>query len=126
MIPSLRQKTAIHYYRDQTDDNKLIEINPEEDLDIMQDVRAVKIPDSIIKAKNLDKIITKVDPKLVAKESLKSGTEALSGVDSAMSDCIRYGSAIILSHITKNNIKLCSKEIKKVLKSGSALKRLKR
>ena len=54
------------------------------------------------------------------------GMAALSGTEGAMSDCILYGATIILSHVTNNNIQSCVKEIKQVLNSGSALKRLKK
>ena len=40
-----------------------------------------------------------------------------------MADCILYGASIILNHITANGIRESSDEVKKVLKSGSALKR---
>ena len=62
----------------------------------------------------------------LAKESLKMGMNALSGTEGAMSDCILYGATIILSHVTNNSILSCTKEIKQVLNSGSALKRFKK
>ena len=68
-----------------------MEINPEIDLDINQEVRAVKIPDSIVKTISNDKIETKVNPIDLAKESLKMGMGALSGTEGAMRDCILYG-----------------------------------
>lgn len=126
VIPSLRQKANAFFYKNTSDENELVEINPEIDLGINQEVRAVKIPDSIVKTISNDKIETKVNPIDLAKESLKMGMDALSGTEGAMSDCILYGAAIILSHVTDNNIQSCVKEIKQVLNSGSALKRLKK
>ena len=126
VIPSLRQKGNAHYYKNISDENKLIEINPEIDLSINQEVRAVKIPNTIEKHTSSDKIETKVDPIDLAKVSLKMGMDALSGSEGVMSDCILYGATIILSHVTNNSIQSCSKEIKKVLSSGSALKRIKK
>ena len=62
----------------------------------------------------------------LAKESLKLGMKALSGEDGPMADCIIYGASLILNHVTSSGIKPSSDEIKKVLKSGSALSRFKR
>lgn len=126
VVPSLRQKGNAHYYKNISSENELIEINPEIDLDISQDVRAVKIPDTIVKHTSSDKIETKVNPIDLAKESLKMGMDALSGSEGTMSDCILYGATIILSHVTNNSIQSCSKEIKQVLNSGIALKRIKK
>ena len=126
VIPSLRQKANAFFYKNISDENELVEINPEIDLGINQEVRAVKIPDSIIKTASNDKIETKVNPMDLAKESLKMGMDALSGTEGAMSDCILYGATIILSHVTNNSIQSCVKEIKQVLDSGSALKRFKK
>ena len=123
IIPSLRQKSNAHFYTDMTNQDDLIEINPEEDLNIKQDVRAVNIPETIIKKTTHDKIETKVDPSELAIESLKLGVKALSGEEGPMADCIKYGAAIILNHVTGNGIRESAIEIKKVLKSGSALKR---
>ena len=125
VIPSLRQKANAHFYKNIDSENEVIEINPEEDLNIEQDVRAVNIPETITKKVTHDKIETKVNPAELAKESLKLGIKALSGEEGVMADCITYGSAMILNHITGNGIKVSSDEIKKVLKSGSALKRFK-
>ena len=126
VIPSLRQKANAFFYKNISNENELVEINPEIDLGINQEVRAVKIPDSIIKTASNDKIETKVNPMDLAKESLKMGMDALSGTEGAMSDCILYGATIILSHVTNNSIPSCTKEIKQVLNSGSALKRFKK
>ena len=126
VIPSLRQKANAYYYKNIKDENELLEINPEIDLSIKQDVRAVSIPTSFAKTDLIDKIETKVNPMDLAKESLKIGMDALSGTPGPMSDCILYGATIILSHVTNNNIQSCSKEIKKVLNSGSALERFKK
>ena len=125
VIPSLRQKSNAHYYTSIESEDELIEINPEEDLNIKQDERAVKIPETITKKTTHDKIETKVSPIELAKESLKMGMKALSGEEGVMSDCITYGASIILNHVTGNGIKASASEIKKVLQSGSALKRFK-
>ena len=95
VIPSLRQKSNAHFYQNMDSENEVIEINPEEDLNIKQDVRAVNIPETITKKVTHDKIETKVNPAELAKESLKMGIKALSGEEGAMADCIIYGSAII-------------------------------
>ena len=79
--------------------------------------------ETIIKKTTHDKIETKVDPSELAIESLKLGVKALSGEEGPMADCIKYGAAIILNHVTGNGIRESAIEIKKVLKSGSALKR---
>ena len=100
-------------------------ISREIDLNIKQDVRAVNIPESIKKKSTHDKIATKVNPMDLARESLKHGMKALSGEEGAMADCITYGASLILNHVTNNGIKTSADEIKKVLKSGSALSRFK-
>ena len=61
----------------------------------------------------------------IAKATVKSGQEALSGKDGPMKSCIQLGSSIILQRMTGNNILECSKEVLKVIESGSALKRMK-
>lgn len=61
----------------------------------------------------------------LAKESLKHGMKALSGEEGPMADCITYGASLILNHVTNSGIKTSADEIKKVLKSGSALSRFK-
>ena len=123
VIPSLRQKSNVHFYTKVNNEDELLEINPEDDLKIKQDVRAVAIPETIIKNNTHDKIETKVNPAELANESLKLGLKALSGEEGAMADCILYGASIILNHVTGNGIRKSSDEVKKVLKSGSALKR---
>ena len=125
IIPSLRQKSNAHYYSSVDKEDKIIEINPETDLNIKQEVRAVAIPDTVIKKTNHDKIETKVNPIDLAKESLKMGFKALSGEEGAMADCITYGTALIVNHITNNGVKASADEVRNVLKSGSALKRFK-
>ena len=62
----------------------------------------------------------------IAKETIKSGISALSGSDGAMLSCIQLGAAIILQRATGNDLGNCSKEVLRVLKSGAALKRMKR
>ena len=126
VIPSLRQKANAYYYKNILDENELLEINPEIDLNIKQEVRAVTVPSSFEKNISIDKIETKVNPIDLAKESLKMGMDALSGSDGVMRDCILYGATIILSHVTNNSIESCSKEVNQVLSSGSALKRFKK
>ena len=42
-----------------------------------------------------------------------------------MKSCIQLGSSIILQRMTGDNILECSKEVLKVIESGSALKRMK-
>ena len=125
VIPSLRQKSKAHFYNDIQEEDQILEIDPEVDLNINQSVRAVNIPESIKKKSTHDKIETKVNPMDLAKESLKLGMKALSGEDGPMADCIIYGASLILNHVTSSGIKSSSNEIKKVLKSGSALTRFK-
>ena len=62
----------------------------------------------------------------IAKETIKSGMSALSGNDGPMLSCIQLGAAIILQRATGNDLGICSKEVLRVLKSGAALKRMKR
>ena len=125
VIPSLRQKSNAHFYNDIQEEDQILEIDPKVDLNINQSVRAVNIPESIKKKSTHDKIETKVNPMDLAKESLKLGMKALSGEDGPMADCIIYGASLILNHVTSSGIKSSSNEIKKVLKSGSALTRFK-
>ena len=59
-------------------------------------------------------------------ETIKSGTSALSGNDGPMLSCIQLGAAIILQRASGNDLANCSKEVLQVLKSGAALKRMKK
>tara|TARA_B100001109_G_scaffold61997_2_gene50731 strand:- start:566 stop:1684 length:1119 start_codon:yes stop_codon:yes gene_type:complete len=126
VVPSLRQKVNAHYYKEIQSENEMIEINPDEDLDLKQDVRAVKIPEAIEKTKKLDKIETKVNPLELAKESLKQGLDALSGKTGPMRDCIALSTTLILTHLTSQKPIDCYREINKVLDAGSAEKRFKK
>ena len=115
IIPSLRQKSNAHFYTNIKKEDELIEINPEEDLNIKQDVRAVGIPETVVKKTAHDKIETKVNPADLAKESLRLGLKALSGEEGVMADCITYGAALIVNHVTNNGIKSSAKEVQNVL-----------
>ena len=68
---------------------------------------------------------SKVSAEYSAKATVKSGQEARSGKEGAMKSCIQLGSSMILQRMTGNNILECSKEVLKVIESGSALKRMK-
>ena len=46
--------------------------------------------------------------------------------DGPMLSCIQLGAAIVLQRATGNDLGNCSKEVLQVLKSGAALKRIKR
>ena len=125
VVPSLRQKANAHYYFDKEKNDKLIEVEPDRDLNINQTVRAVKIPDEFEKKTKLDKIEIKVDPIEIAKESLKLGMDALSGVNGPMRDCIALSTSIMLQHVSKHSINDCYKEVNKVLDNGAGFKRFK-
>ena len=125
IVPSLRQRVNAHFYRDGNDTDQVIEIEPNADLNLIQDVRAVKIPDNIQKTKKIDKIETKVNPEEIAKESLKLGMSALEGEKGPMRDCIALSATLVLQHVTGNPVKDCFKEVNNILDSGSALKRFK-
>jgi len=51
--------------------------------------------------------------------------DALSGKDGPMKSCIHLGATIILQRMTGNDILKCSKEVFKVIDSGSAASRMK-
>ena len=114
----------VHYYDEPADTDKVYEVKPE-DLQINDESRAVDIPESIVRKDTKDKIESKVSATDIAKATVKSGQEALSGKDGAMKSCIQLGASIILQRMTGNDIKECSKEVLKVIDSGSALKRMK-
>ena len=126
VIPSLTQTGKIFSYKNIESDNQSIEFDPKKDLGINQEVRAVQIPEDINKSKTIDKVQSKIDPFDVAKEAVKLGLDALSDKDGAMKDCIIYGSSIILQHITNDDIHVCVKAVKEVLKTKSASNRLKK
>ena len=123
IIPSLRQTGKVHFY-DSSSDNQIFEIRPEE-LDIVELSRAVDLPNNLKKKETTDKIETKVSALDVAKASAKQGIEALTGKNGAMKSCIHLGATIILQRMTGNNISECSREVLKVLDSGSAANRMK-
>tara|TARA_B100000900_G_scaffold69828_1_gene55127 strand:- start:2515 stop:3624 length:1110 start_codon:yes stop_codon:yes gene_type:complete len=124
VIPSLRQTGKIHFYNKSADNDSFFDVRPS-DLKINDSARAVDIPEDITRIKTNDKIESKVESSAIAKAAMKSGLDALSGKDGQMKSCIHLGAAIILKHITGNDIKDCSKEVLKVIDSGSALKRIK-
>jgi anthranilate phosphoribosyltransferase len=124
IIPSLRQMGKVHYYDTPSEDDKMYEVKPE-DMQINNESRAVDIPDNIVRKDTKDKIESKVSAIDIAKATVKSGQEALSGKDGAMKSCIQLGASIILQRMTGDDIIECSKEVLKVIDSGSALKRMK-
>ena len=124
IIPSLRQTGKVHFYNKATDNDSFFDIKPSE-LEINDSARAVDIPEDITRIKTNDKIESKVEASAIAKATIKSGLDALSGKNGQMKSCIHLGATIMLKHITGNNINDCSKEVLKVIDSGSALKRLK-
>ena len=125
VVPSLRHKTNVHYYKKTNDNNDLLEIDPEIDLGIKQDLRAVQIPNDVIRTKKSDKVEADVDPLDIAKDSLKKGFDALSGSEGIMKDCVLYSTSIIMHHVTGEDLNKCKNEIDRVMKSGAALKRFK-
>ena len=125
IIPSLRQTGKVHFYQSADKENNHYDVTPE-DLGIVQSSRAVDIPEGIIRKNTKDKIESKVDAADIARETTKLGLDALSGNDGAMLSCIQLGAAIILQRATGNDLGNCSKEVLRVLKSGAALKRMKR
>ena len=125
IIPSLRQTGKVHFYHSAGEQDDSYDVSPDE-LGIVQSSRAVDIPEEITRKNTKDKIESKVDAVDIAKETIKSGTSALSGNDGPMLSCIQLGAAIILQRATGNDLGNCSKEVLRVLKSGAALKRMKR
>ena len=125
IIPSLRQTGKVHFYQSADKENNHYDVTPE-DLGIVQSSRAVDIPEGIIRKNTKDKIESKVDAADIARETTKLGLDALSGNDGAMLSCIQLGAAIILQRATGDDLSDCSKEVLRVLKSGAALKRMKR
>ena len=123
IIPSLRQIGKVHHYDSSGEEDKMYEVKPE-DLEINDESRAVDIPDSIVRKDTKDKIESKVSATDIAKATVKSGHEALSGIDGAMKSCIQLGASIALQRMTGDDILKCSKEVLKVIDSGSALKRM--
>ena len=124
IIPSLRQTGKIHYYDSSSSEDEMYEVKPE-DLGIDESSRAVDLPDSLKKKETSDKIESKVSALDVAKAAAKDGMDALSGKDGAMKSCIHLGATIILQRMTGNDILQCSKEVLKVIDSGSAASRMK-
>ena len=125
IIPSLRQTGKVHFYHSAGEQDDYYDVTPE-DLGIVQSSRAVDIPEEITRKNTKDKIESKVDAVDIAKETIKSGISALSGNDGPMLSCIQLGAAIILQRATGDDLGDCSKEVLRVLKSGAALKRMKR
>ena len=123
IIPSLRQTGKVHFYQNSDNEDESYEVVPEE-LGIVQSSRAVDIPEEITRKNTKDKIESKVDAADIAKETIKSGINALSGNDGPMLSCIQLGAAIILQRATGNDLNDCSKEVLRVIKSRAALKRM--
>ena len=125
IIPSLRQTGKVHFYHSAGEQDDSYDVSPDE-LGIVQSSRAVDIPEEITRKNTKDKIESKVDAVDIAKETIKSGISALSGNDGPMLSCIQLGAAIVLQRATGDDLDNCSKEVLRVLKSGAALKRMKR
>jgi len=67
VIPSLIQKTNVHYYKKTNNSNDILVIDPEIDLGVKQDLRAVQIPNDVIRTKKSDKVETEVNTLDMAK-----------------------------------------------------------
>jgi len=125
IIPSLRQTGKVHFYHSADKQDESYEVFPD-DLGIIQSSRAVDIPNEITRKNTKDKIESKVNATDIAKETIKLGIDALSGNDGPMLSCIQLGAAIILQRSTGNELSDCSKEVLQVIKTGAALKRIKK
>jgi len=125
IIPSLRQTGKVHFYDRADNQDTSYDVIPE-NLGIVESSRAVDIPQQITRKNTKDKIESKVNATDIAKEAVKSGLDALSGVEGPMLSCIQLGAAIILQRVTGNDLDDCSKEVLQVVKSKAALKRIKK
>ncbi len=124
IIPSLRQTGKIHFYDKPNDEDSFFDVKPSE-LGINDSARAVDIPKEITRKDLDDKIESKVEASAISSATIKSGINALSGIDGPMKSCIHLGATIILKRITGNDLNSCSSEVLKVINNGSALKRMK-
>lgn len=125
VIPSLRQPGKYFSYLDRGAEQDT-DIDPSE-VGISQSVRAVPLPEDLPKTTSgADEIAIAVDIAATAKAAADAGMEALNGKQGPTYDSLVYSGAIILNHLGKHNdLGAAANQIRDVLNSGAAAKRVK-
>lgn len=118
MTASLKQGARFFYYRENSAEDEMIELNPV-DLGIAQDTRAIPIPSSLINEAD-----ESVDIEGVCNLAVDIGLAALRGEPGAARDTLTYAGAIALLNMGKVHDLVSGAEIiREKLDSGEALAR---
>ncbi|MGV6827561.1 MAG: anthranilate phosphoribosyltransferase [bacterium] len=125
VIPSLRQEGRYFSYQDRGEEAPT-DINPGM-IGIEQQVRAVPLPEDLPKAgREGDEIAVTIDIKDTATAAAEAGMAALLGNRGATYDSLVYSGALVLNHLGRvNNLSAAADQIRDVLDSGEAAKRVK-
>jgi anthranilate phosphoribosyltransferase len=120
VIPSLKQQAKIFHYYDGGEEHPW-DITPQS-LDIVQDTRAVPLPDSLpAAAVEGDDIATAFDVDAAAGRAAELGLAALEGAPGPTYDSLVYGAAIVLAHLKRyESLSAAATAVRKALNSGAA------
>lgn len=120
IIPSLRQKGTMFYYRDGGAEQAQ-EFDPT-DIGINQEVRATPLPDDLPPRPAEDDIGAAFDVETAARLAAEAGLAAFGGKQGSTYDGLVYAGAIALWHLKKyDSLSDAADVIREVLNSGNAL-----
>lgn len=123
IIPSLRQAGRYFAYIDGGQEEGH-DIDPGM-LDIVQDYRAVPIPDDVPQSAKGEGAVTLTDVTAAAEKAAEYGLAALSGEKGATYDSLVYAGSIVLKHLGRaEDITAAGKVLREVLDSGRAVRRV--
>jgi len=125
IVPSLRQAGKFFYYHGKDSQAELGELDFEPtQLDIVQELRAVPLPDALGGAQDGNGESVPFDNEAVAKAALAVGLAALAGEAGATRDALVYAGAMFLWHLQRvSNPQEGAARIRQVLDNGEALAR---
>jgi len=125
IVPSLRQAGKFFYYHGIDSQAELGELDFEPaQLDIVQELRAVPLPDTLGGAQDGNGETVPFDNEAVAKAALAVGLGALAGEAGATRDALVYAGAMCLWHLQRvSNPQEGAARIRQVLDNGEALAR---
>ncbi len=124
VIPSLRQAGKAFAYHDKGAEAER-DINPQ-DLNIVQEVRAVPLPGGLPTKGAEDEVAMAVDIPATAKAAAEAGLAALGGAKGATYDSLLLSASLILHHLGRaKSMAEASEKVRAALDSGRAAARVK-
>jgi anthranilate phosphoribosyltransferase len=124
VVPSLRQPGRYFHYHDMGAETE-VSIDPAA-LGIVQDVRAVPLPGSVVTAEGEDEVVAAIDIPATARAAAEAGMAALQGNKGAFYDALVLSGAIILQHVGRaTSLGDAAAQLRAVLDSGRAAGRVK-